>query len=234
MLVSLYRTVLRGMRRRLRPRMEPLPPRLLLSFTASGGEIAINTITAGNQNAPAVAISAGGQIAYQYATPGGMTDPAVAIRDDGEYIVAWTSNTDIHAQLFNSDGTTLGSEFVANDVAAGPEHARGRHECQRRFRHRVAGTGSGRHRWNLRPPLRADGTALGGQFRVNASTTNAQVKPAVGMAGDGSFLIAFRDTNSGGSLDGQFFNASGVGQGQFTVTNSGDPDFPAVAANASG
>ncbi len=236
MLISLYRKVLhKGLLRRVRPRMEPLPPRMLLSFTPVGGETAINTITAGNQNAPAVAISAAGQIVYQYATPGGMTDPAVAIRDDGEYVVAWTNNTDIHAQLFNSDGTTLGSEFVANDVTAGTQsNPAVAMDGSGDFVIAWQGSGAGDSDGIFARRFGPDGTALGGEFRVNSSTTDTQEKAAVAMAGDGSFLVAFRDDNSGGSLAGQFFNASGTGQGQFTVTDSGDPDFPAVAANASG
>jgi Ca2+-binding RTX toxin-like protein len=51
-----------------------------------------------------------------------QTEPAVATLNDGRFIVAWTSasgaaatfDTDIHARLFNADGTPSGSEFTVN------------------------------------------------------------------------------------------------------------------------
>src|SRR5687768_4948815 len=115
MLVSLYRKVLRRAARS-RPRMEPLPPRVLWSFTPVGGEMLVNPGTTGTQVTPDVAISAGGVVAHTWTTAiDAITDPAVAIRDDGNHVVVWAENGDIHAQLKNAAGALVGAEFIATD-----------------------------------------------------------------------------------------------------------------------
>ena len=55
-----------------------------------------------------------------------------------------------------------------------------------------------------------------GEFRANTYTTGAQDSPAVGMAPDGRFVIAWESVNIDGSSDaavGQRYTAPGTAQG---------------------
>lgn len=220
----------------LRPRVEALPRRMLMSVVTAGNETLVNVgATTGTQVTPDVAVSAGGVVSYAWATVGGAANPATAIRDDGQYIVVWDASGDIRAQLHNSDGTNLGSEFVVNDYTSGSQQ-----------RPDVAMDGSGDFviTWDGQGATDSDGiwarrfsptgTPLAAQFRVNASTGSAQHNAAVAIAGDGSFFVSYADDNSGGSLSAQYFNSAGVGQGAFDVESSGAPDLSSVASTPSG
>ena len=86
----------------------------------------------------------------------------------------------------------------------------------------------------------ADGTALGMVFQVNDYTTNDQRRPAVTMARDGSFMVAWDSLGSPGddpftlSVQGRVFEADGTPKaGQFQINQTvaypqGDPDVAAL------
>ncbi len=61
----------------------------------------------------------------------------------------------------------------------------------------------------------ADGTRLGGEFQVNTRTSNNQDAAAVGMDGDGDFVVAWMSLDQDGAgygVFGQRFNSAGVAQ----------------------
>jgi len=86
----------------------------------------------------------------------------------------------------------------------------------------------------------ADGSAVGGEFRVNTITTGAQQNPVVAMNANGDFVVAWEDAlgdGSGFGIMARRYLADGTAQGDaFTVNNTtaGDQLNPAVALADSG
>jgi len=85
-----------------------------------------------------------------------------------------------------------------------------------------------------------DGNPLSNELRVNSATSGNQSQPAVGMAADGSFLVAWTADQGDGSGYGVFarrFDAAGnatTGDIVVPATTLYDQSTPAVAALASG
>src|SRR5207247_470739 len=69
-----------------------------------------------------------------------------------------------------------------------------------------------------------DGTAVTDEFRVNTTSALEQVSPAVAMAPDGSFVIAFQDQKDSDAqydISARRFNATGQPIGdQFPVNQT--------------
>lgn len=87
----------------------------------------------------------------------------------------------------------------------------------------------------------ADGTAVGGEFRVNTYTTGLQGHPSVAIDSAGDFVITWTDADSeDGSGEGVFaqrYSATGVTNGgEFQVNNytTGDQENSRIAMDASG
>jgi hypothetical protein len=84
------------------------------------------------------------------------------------------------------------------------------------------------------------GTPAGGEFEVNAYTTNGQGRPAVAMTADGDFVAVWSSDGQDGSLDGIFgqrFDAMGTTVGpefQVNTHTTGTQRAPAVAVDADG
>jgi hypothetical protein len=83
------------------------------------------------------------------------------------------------------------------------------------------------------------GVAQGSEFRVNATTANAQSQPAVAMDADGDFVVVWSGNGPGddGGVFAQRFSAAGVALGsQFLVNTftTGGQAVPAVATDAAG
>ncbi|HKC24033.1 MAG TPA: hypothetical protein VKF32_04790, partial [Thermoanaerobaculia bacterium] len=60
--------------------------------------------------------------------------------------------------------------------------------------------------------FQADGSALGGEFRVNAVTTGTQTRPAVARAATGEFVVVWQEYGQlgGGTVNGRRFDAAGA------------------------
>jgi hypothetical protein len=86
----------------------------------------------------------------------------------------------------------------------------------------------------------AGGQAVGGEFQVNAATSNDQRTPDVAMEADGDFVVVWQsDGHDGDGLGvyGQRYSSAGVKQGgefQVNVTTTGDQSQPSVAVDAEG
>lgn len=80
-------------------------------------------------------------------------------------------------------------------------------------------------------------TAVGGEFRINATVAGSQTDPAVGMTADGSFVVAWSST-SGASLQAQRFAADGTLLGaEIRVDDpaaTGQEAFPAITVGSAG
>jgi hypothetical protein len=139
-------------------------------------------------------------------TTGAQDDPAVAAGHAGSFVVTWTS-----AGQDGSDYGVFGQRFDASGAPAGPEFRVNVYTTGRQYASDVAmdaagnfvvvwqggdGYGSGVY------ARRYDVTAgsFGPEFRVNAHTTGLQSRPAVAMAGGGSFVVAWFGAGPGDTL----------------------------------
>ena len=181
-----------------------------------------------------------------------QTEPVVAMGAAGEFIVVWNSDPaagdtywSIEARRYNAAGGPLGAQFRVNtetanrqDKAAVASAPDGRFVVVWESR---GSTGTDTELMSIQGQrFAADATPLGGQFQVNTYTTGQQLLPAVGMDGNGAFLVAWQSTGSSGtdtsetSILGQRFNSAGAPLGDEFQVNSfttGEQVLPAVAAN---
>lgn len=192
---------------------------------AVGGEFLVNTSFAATQTAPAVTTFADGSFAIAWATTDTLQDG---------------SGGAIKAQLFSAAGVPTGGEFLVNVTAAGNQSAPSL---------TTLANGTFLVGWDdagstdvLARLYAADGTALGGEFRLNTNVFATQSAHDVIALADGGFVAVWRSTDfnqdgSNESVKGQVFDASGakVG-GEFLVnTNTfGAQNDPSVAALAGG
>jgi autotransporter-associated beta strand protein len=192
--------------------------------TALGLQFQVNTVPSGSKGIPSVAMNA-----------------------DGAFVVAWASTfqdrfaTDIYARRYGTDGTPLGNEFrVTTDITSDyywPSVA-------------IDGAGEFVIAWSNRrlsagvatridaQRYQADGTPVGGVFRVDSGVSNRTETPAVAMDSSGNFVVAWQgsdltdvaqlaltssgwvvvgwvpsDTNYVGHIHAQRFNADGTPAG---------------------
>ncbi|WP_183451189.1 putative Ig domain-containing protein, partial [Microvirga lupini] len=212
--------------------------------SALGGEVRVNTTTANSQEQPAItALAGGGYVvtwmsasqdgsgygiyAQRYGADGtalggevrvnSTTDsdqmyPTITALADGGYVVTWMSwNQDgsgygIYAQRYGADGTALGGEVRVNTTTADNQY----------FPVITALIGGGYvvtwmssiqdgSSWGIYAQrYGADGTALGGEVRVNTTTANSQEQPAITALADGGFAVTWMSFNQDGSSYGVY------------------------------
>ena len=266
--------------------VEQLEQRRLLSASAVGNEQLVNTTTAGDQatnnsgqggsvacdsNGNYVVVwssanqdgsgsgiyaqifnSAGQAIGSEFqvntTTAGDQTNATVAMDSTGDFVVTWTSagqdgsGTGVYAQLYNSAGVAQGSEFRVNTTTSGNQ-----------FNSKVAmdpagdfviawvsagqdGSGNGVYMQRYT----VGGVAAGSETKVNTTTANDQTNPAVAMDSTGNFVVTWQSNlqdGSGYGIYAQRYNSSGVAQGsEFRVntTTANDQINPAIALDPSG
>jgi len=175
-------------------------------------------------------------------------DPAIAMAPDGRSIVVWTSTDQdgsydgIFGQFFDSSGAPSGSEFRVNtytlnyqDYPAVAMDSSGKSVVVWRS---VNQDGSGGGIYAQR--YGSNGNAVGDEFRVNTNVTNHQVRPSVAMDSDGDFVVVWASNLQDGSqygIYGQRFASDGTPIGsEFQVNTyiSGNQQYPCVAANSTG
>ena len=171
---------------------------------------------------------------------------AVGVDANGNYVVVWTSDAQdgsgsgIFAQRYNARGLPLGTEFRVNQTTANNQDGAA-----------VAMKSDGGFivTWTS---LNQDGSGQGvnarifdsqgnggSEFRVNTTTSGIQQSPAIGVAADGTFVIAWEGNGSGDTygIFAQRFDAGGGQQnGEFRInatTTNGQYD-PAIAVGQDG
>jgi hypothetical protein len=171
---------------------------------------------------------------------------AVAADSAGNFVVTWTGpdadGAGVFARRFNSSGNPLGAHFQVNTTTAYDQ-----------TNPVVAMDGAGDFviawatattpggGWELNAQrYAASGAALGGEFRVNTTTTGDQINPSVAMDTGGDFVVAWQSQGQDGSgwgVYGQRYNAAGVqagGEFQINTTTAGDQKLARVAMDATG
>ena len=176
----------------------------------------------------------------------GQRAPTVAIDAAGDFVVAWQSypqdgsSLGIFARRFGSSGSPLGGEFVVNTYTTGyqfyPSVAMGSSGAfvvaWASYNQDGSSTGIFGQRFD------SAGAPAGGEFQVNAYTTNYQTRASVAMASGGSFVVAWDSYGPDGSGNGIFarrFDSAGVAAGtdfQINTYTTGSQIFGKVAIDA--
>jgi len=160
-----------------------------------------------------------------------QSNPAVAYYGDGGYLVFWdTPNVDfsgkaVVAHRFDAFGTPLGSRFRVNSTTSNdqtvPDATTLEDGSVVVAWQSVGQDGSGDGVYAQR--FDAAGQTVGGEFRINLTTANSQVTPAVSALADGGFVAtwgSFLQDGNGWGVFGQRFTADGQRAGpEFQANN---------------
>lgn len=190
----------------------------------------------------------GSEFRVNTTTFAGQLAPAISIGTNGQFVVVWTrgsllsSGADIYGQRFDAQGNPQGSEFSVNTYI---DNTQGNPDLSMN----LAGDfvvvwqssfqdGSEYGIYGQR--YDANGTAQGGEFRINTTTNMDQRNPSVAIDADGNFVVVWRsqdqDGSGGANIYGQRYTHDGtkIG-GEFPVsTLSGSSNYPRIAMNNTG
>jgi len=177
-----------------------------------------------------------------------QTNPAVVMGDDGRFIAVWQSwDQDgswdgIFCQRYDANGGPVDDEFQVNTYT---DHSQGTPVVDMgddgRFVVVWNSDGQDGDDMGIYGQL-YDGAAapVGGEFRVNETTSAIQRNPDVAMGADGFFLVVWQSVGQDGYAAGIFarqYNASGSPQGPEFLVNSyvnGNQWDASVAMDADG
>jgi hypothetical protein len=186
--------------------------------TKVGGEILVNSLTEGHQEAPAIGVLTNDSFVIAWNDPDTFSNGNA----DGD-------ESGIRAQIFDPEGERIGSEFVVNAGTTNNQHSPS-----------VAALPGDRFviAWESEPPhsdgrasaikarvFDSNGNQVVPEFLVNTSIDGNQSHASVGSRGDGSFVVAWSDFDpAGGSSDDanirmQVFDSGGNKLGAETMVN---------------
>ncbi|MBD2840320.1 calcium-binding protein [Pseudomonas sp. JM0905a] len=195
----------------------------------------------------------GGEVRIGTTTSGAQDGPTVTGLADGGYLAAWEGNgsgdaSGIFAQRFNASGTKVGGETRVNTTTVND---------QTDPAVTVLKSGGYVVTWQTNLPdndgnedtegpgdiysqlYNASGVKVGGETRVNTTTSGDQGEPRVAALSDGGYLVVWHG-NGAGDADGIFvqrFNASGTKVGietRINTTTAGRQEFANIATLADG
>ena len=181
-------------------------------------------------------------------TTGKQSSARIASDADGDFAIVWNSlgqdggSYGVFARRFNSAGAPLTAEIPVNSTTANAQGAPD-----------VAGDPDGDFVvvWesNLQDGsafgifarrFSSTGAPLGGEFRANSFTSNAQRSPAIDAEGDGDFVVVWVSLGQDGSgygVFGQRFSSAGAPLGpefQINSTFTNDQTNASVGVDADG
>jgi len=155
-----------------------------------------------------------------------ITQPSVAMDGSGHFVVTWdgdpnrAGDDDIHARLYQPDGTSIGDQFIVNTTRTGAQQ-----------NPRVATNNAGEFVivWNSETGLGdterdifgqrfdSSGSLIGDESQLNACTTGDQRNPAVAMGQIGQFVAIWQSDGQDSSRYGIFAEIGPiVGSADFT------------------
>ncbi|MBM4386626.1 MAG: putative metal-binding motif-containing protein, partial [Deltaproteobacteria bacterium] len=171
-------------------------------------------------------------------------NPTLTAFSNGEFLVVWESwlqdgsASGIFGQRYNADGSKKGSEFQANTYTSSSQ-INGRVAV-------LSGDGfvivwnsfgqDGSQESVHGQMYNADGTKKGGEFQINAYTTNSQTYPDVAALAGGKFVVLWQSSGQDGAswgVYGQRFNSDGAKDGaefQVNTYTSSEQSRPSVAS----
>jgi uncharacterized delta-60 repeat protein len=193
------------------------------------GEFIVSTSTAGNQD------------------PWGEYAESVAGLSGGRFVVVWQdtngldgSGSGVYGRVYESNGTPVNAtQFRVNTTTISEQNygsvgAVGTGFVVTWIAQDSSGYGIYAQRYD------ANGSALGGEFRVNTWTAGDQIYSKVVELSDGSFVIVWQSSGAAGNtsteISGQRYSSSGIAIGGEFVVNSvdtplaasGNEQFPSI------
>jgi len=159
----------------------------------------------------------GGEVRINGHTDQHQLVPSLAALSDGGFVAVWRSsaNTDIYGQRFDKSGGKLGGEFRVNTYTTDHQHspavaafADGGFVVVWHSKNQI---GQGYEIYGQR--YDAGGIKVGGEFLINETTANDQLRPHVATLAEGGFLVAWTDDGRDGDTLGgyaQRFDAEGA------------------------
>ncbi|MEY9387570.1 autotransporter passenger strand-loop-strand repeat protein [Bradyrhizobium japonicum] len=186
-----------------------------------------------------------------------QVSPTVAGLGNGGFVVTWqdfsgtlgdSSSTSIKAQLFATDGSKVGSEFLVDTQTASYQQfptvtglSNGGFVVTWQDLSGTLGDASGT---SIKAQVfAADGSKVGSEFLVDTQTANNQTVPTVTGLGNGGFVVTWQDLSgtlgdaSGTSIKAQVFAADGSKVGsEFLVDKytDGNQVVPTITGLANG
>jgi len=160
-----------------------------------------------------------------------VTRPSIAMNDAGRFVVSWDGDPnlagmdDIHARLYDANGTHLGEQFLVNTTLVGAQ------QCPQAA---INDDGEFVIVWDCRIDPNSEserdvfgrrfnslGEPLGDEFQINTFVADDQRNPAVAMGPDGRFVAVWQSYGQDTSRYGIFarpypvigsadFNADGL------------------------
>jgi hypothetical protein len=199
-------------------------------------------------------VAVGGEFRVNSNTNGNQVDGDVAVDNDGDFVVAWTSDGQdgsvegIYTQRFDNlpatvlPPTTVGNEFQVNTFTNGSQDdlsiaidADGDFVITwESYGQDGSGNGIYAQRYNVA------GVRLGSEFQVNTTTNSSQNDASIAIDADGDFVIAWESYGQDGSGNGiyaQRYNAAGVRLGsefQVNTTTNNDQRESSIAIDTDG
>lgn len=185
-----------------------------------GGEFLINSVTANNQNTPAIT---------------GLPN--------GGFVVAWTNQgsvaPDIKAQVYDANGAKVGSEFLVNSASANFDQERASIATLSNGDFVVTWNDFRTGNWEVRGqvlhPGASGATKVGSEFTVDTAYYNNRMVAGVTGLANGNFVISFEDTS--GEVRAQVFTAGGNKVGsefQVNTQTGGNQSFSSITAPTGG
>jgi len=180
--------------------------------------------------------------------------PEITALKNGGYLVAWASygqdgsDWGAYLQRYNASGTKVGGETRISTSTAGPQDgpaitglADGGYLAV------WEGNGSGDAYGIFAQRFDASGAKVGGETRINSTTTDLQSDPAITVLANGGYVVSWQsypddhdndeDTQAPGDIYAQLYNASGAkvgGQSLVSTTTAGNQEEPNVTALSDG
>ncbi|MCB1760587.1 MAG: DUF4347 domain-containing protein, partial [Gammaproteobacteria bacterium] len=151
-------------------------------------------------------------VTEEISSDGAGSARAVAINASGEQVVVWSKawqdgdGWGVYAQRYDNDGNALGATILVNQTTAGDQrHASVGIDAGGDFVVSWSGYGQdGTASSVYARQFNADGSAAGGEFRVNTENSGAQSDASLDVADDGSFIVVWEGQGPGDD-QGVFF-----------------------------
>jgi Ca2+-binding RTX toxin-like protein len=172
----------------------------------------------------------------------------MAMDDAGNFVVTWTSDGQdgsgygVYAQRYDVSGASLGTEFRVNTTTTNwqMESSVAMSDAGE-FLISWSSAGQDGDGFGIYAQLYSvSGVPVGGEFRINTTTTGNQRYSTVASDADGNFVVTWTSTGQDGGGDGiyaRLYNSSGTPQGgEFRVNTfaTGDQRYSAVAMDSDG
>ncbi|MBW4659954.1 MAG: hypothetical protein KME15_14870 [Drouetiella hepatica Uher 2000/2452] len=195
-----------------------------------GGEILVNSSTAGNQTVPTVAMDLSGSFVVTW-TSNGQPNASTKGKDN--------SGTGVYAQRFTANGRAIDREFRVNSVTSG-DQANSTIAMNSSGNFVIVWESSGQDdgKGIYAQIYESNGRRVGSEFQVNSTATGNQDQPTVGIDAAGNFVIAWRSQDSDNSgIYAQRYSANGNSRGrefQVNSTSGGTQTTPSLGMDAEG